>query len=211
MKIGIMGGTFNPIHNGHLFLAENTREQAGLDKILFMPSKNPPHKTVSSCITQQQRVDMIRLAISDNPFFELSELELQRDGFTYTADTLTLLTEESPDISYYFIVGTDSLFMMQHWYQPHKIFERCIIAVAARENADEEQIRKHSEFLKKEFGAKIIHVQMPLIDISSDLIRKKCSDGKTLKYYLPDSVIRYIRDNRLYEGIQEDLSESGSN
>jgi cytidyltransferase-like protein len=93
-KIGIMGGTFNPIHNGHLFLAENAREYAGLDKVLFMPSKNPPHKELMSRVSEQERTDMIRLAIGDNPYFEFSDFELQREGYTYTADTLTLLHQE---------------------------------------------------------------------------------------------------------------------
>jgi nicotinate-nucleotide adenylyltransferase len=197
-KVGIMGGTFNPVHNGHLFLAENTREQAALDKVLFMPSKNPPHKAIMSEVTEQQRVDMVRLAIKDNPYFELSEFELMRDGYTYTADTLKLLTNENPDVQYYFIVGTDSLFMMQKWYQPQTVFDLCTIAVAGREQAKEKEILQHIECLKKEYDAKIIYINMPMIDIASESIRKRFTEEKSVKYYLPDTVIEYIREKKLY-------------
>lgn len=202
-KIGIMGGTFNPIHNGHLFLAENAYEQTGLDKVLFMPSKNPPHKDKPMNITEQQRVDMVKLAIQGNPHFQISEMELKRDGFTYTADTLTLLKRENPGIHYYFIVGTDSLFMMQNWVKPQVIFDQCSVVVAGRNFAQDEQILKHIEFLKANFKADIIYVRMPMIQISSQDIRHRIATGKTVKYFLPDKVIDYINDNNLYKANQE--------
>lgn len=197
-KIGIMGGTFNPIHLGHLFLAENARTFAGLDKILFMPSKNPPHKKVASQVTQEQREAMIRLAIADNPHFEFSDFELQRDGYTYTADTLTLLHEENPGTKYYFIVGTDSLFMMQDWMRPETVFSHCTVLVAGRDQADEEKIARHIEFLRKTFDADILYIKMPMLDIASEDIRERVSSGNSVKYYLPDSVIEYIKTNGLY-------------
>jgi len=202
-KIGIMGGTFNPIHHGHLFLAENAFEQIGLDKILFMPSKNPPHKTILYNINEQQRVDMIRLAIQDNPHFELSTLELNREGFTYTADTLTLLTQQNPSISYYFIVGTDSLFMMQDWMEPQIIFDHCTIIVAGRDHTDEELIHAHIEYLNRSFHAKIIYLTMPSIQISSNDIRNRLAAKKSVRYYLPSTVIDYIDSNNLYQTFRE--------
>lgn len=203
-KIGIMGGTFNPIHNGHLFLAENAREYAGLDQVLFMPSKNPPHKEILSKVTEIQRTDMIRLAIAGHPYFEFSDFELLRSGLTYTADTLTLLNKENPDCRYYFIVGTDSLFMMQDWMRPETVFQKCTVIAAGRDHIEEDKITGQMEYLKKTFKADIIYAKMPMIDISSENIRNRIAAGRTVKYYLPDAVIDYIRENKLYESEQED-------
>ncbi len=202
-KIGIMGGTFNPIHHGHLFLAENAYEQAGLDKVLFMPLKNPPHKTIPNNITDQHRIDMVKLAIENNPHFELSDIELKREGMTYTADTLTYLKEKHPEDEYYFIVGTDSLFYMQDWMQPQVIFDLSTVVTAGRDNADEERISKHIEYLEKTFHARIIHIKMPMIDISSEEIRKRLTTGRTVRYYISDVVIEYIKNNKLYTVRQE--------
>jgi nicotinate-nucleotide adenylyltransferase len=197
-KIGIMGGTFNPIHYGHLFLAENAYEQIGCDKILFMPSKNPPHKAKPEDITEQQRVDMVSLAIADNPHFELSTFELEREGFTYTADTLTLLKKENPDTTYYFIVGADSLFMMQNWKDPQVVFDLCTVVVASRDHVDMDKISQHSEYLKKQFHANILLIDMPTIQIASANIRERAEQHKTIRYYVPKSVIDYIDRNGLY-------------
>lgn len=204
-KIGIMGGTFNPIHYGHLFLAENAYEQVGLDKVLFMPSKNPPHKEKPVNITEQQRVDMINLAIEDNPHFELSRMELEREGMTYTADTLAILKRENPNTEYYFFVGTDSLFMMQDWRKPQEIFNLCTIVAAGRDNANEEQICRHIKYLEKQFNASIIYIEMPTIQLASCEIRERIAQNRTVRYYMPDSVIEYIKKNELYASGQEDI------
>lgn len=198
-KIGIMGGTFNPIHNGHLFLAENAYEQIGLEQILFMPSKNPPHKAKPDMVTDQQRVEMIELAIRDNPHFALSALELERDGYTYTADTLTLLTRDNGDTHYYFIVGADSLFMMQQWYKPQVIFENCTVVAAGRDHVNGEQLREQAELLKGLFHARILLVDMPMVQIASADIRERIARKQSIRYWLPDQVAGYIRQHRLYE------------
>ncbi len=197
-KIGIMGGTFNPIHYGHLFLAENAYEQLGLDQILFMPSKNPPHKPKPEAITDQQRVDMINLAIGDNPHFALSTLELERDGYTYTADTLRLLTEEQDEIRYYFIVGADSLFMMHRWYQPQVIFDLCTVVAAGRDHVDDGKLIEQAGFLKEQYHGDIRLVKMPTIQIASEDIRGRIAQNMTIRYYVPDRVAEYIDQNRLY-------------
>lgn len=196
-KIGIMGGTFNPIHYGHLFLAENAYEQACLDKVLFMPSKNPPHKLKPE-VPEQQRVDMIKLAIRDNPHFELSTMELKREGMTYTSDTLTLLVKQNPDTRYYFFVGADSLFMMQSWHEPQIIFNLCTVVAAGRDNAATEEIRKQIKYLEGQFQADIMYINMPEIEISSGDIRKRLEENRTVRYYMPEAVIEYIKSNKLY-------------
>ena len=197
-KIGIMGGTFNPIHNGHLFLAENAYEQLGLDQILFMPSKNPPHKAKPEMITDQQRVDMIELAIRDNSHFTLSTIELERDGYTYTADTLRLLVQDNREVRYYFIVGADSLFMMHQWYQPQVIFDLCTVVAASRDHVEEDKLAAQAELLKEQFHADIQLISMPTIQIASADIRGRIAQNKTIRYYLPDQVARYISQHGLY-------------
>ena len=114
-KIGIMGGTFNPIHHGHLLLAERDYHQFGLDKILVMPTKNTYYKKMPDNVTEEQRIDMIKLAIADNEHFELSLEEINREGITYTYETLLNLTRDNPDCEYYFIMGADSLYHIESW------------------------------------------------------------------------------------------------
>jgi nicotinate-nucleotide adenylyltransferase len=197
-KVGIMGGTFNPIHYGHLFLAENALEQMRLDKILFMPSKNPPHKNKQDLVSDMQRADMVRLAIKENPNFELSTLEYERDGTTYTVDTLTLLTKEHPDTEYYFIVGADSLFMMQDWKNPQMIFQLSTVLVTGRDHINKDQLDRQQKFLEITYGARILSFDMPAIGISSAEIRKRITENKTIRYYVPTEVMEYIKENRLY-------------
>jgi nicotinate-nucleotide adenylyltransferase len=172
-----------------------------------MPSKNPPHKEKPVNVTEQQRVDMINLAIEDNPHFELSTMELEREGLTYTADTLTLLTCQNPDTRYYFLVGADSLFMMQNWYRPQVIFNLCTIVAAGRDNAEEEKIRKHILYLKNTYRADIRYIHMPTIQVASNDIRDRIGAGRSVRYYLPDSVIDYIKSSHLYGANQEDKRE----
>ncbi|HWT74226.1 MAG TPA: nicotinate-nucleotide adenylyltransferase [Mobilitalea sp.] len=203
-KVGIMGGTFNPIHFGHLFLAENAYEQLGLDKILFMPSKNPPHKQKPEEVTQKQRVDMLQLAIQDNPHFELSTLELDREGMTYTADTLTLLTSQNLDTQYYFIVGADSLLYMQDWKDPQRIFDHCIVVAACRDQVDKKQLYQQAELLEKTFHANITMIEMPVIQIASRVIRERLEKKQSVRYHIPDAVNEYIMKNGLYQSIPED-------
>lgn len=204
-KVGIMGGTFNPIHYGHLFLAEYAYDQIGLNQILFMPSKNPPHKVKPEDITDQQRSDMISLAITDNPHFELSSMELEREGMTYTADTLSILVKEHPNTKYYFIVGADSLFMMQNWMDPQTIFNLCTIVAASRDNVEKEKLQKHAEYLESAFNASILLLDMPTIQIASAIIRDRIATNKSTRYYLPDAINIYIAENRLYQTKLEDL------
>jgi nicotinate-nucleotide adenylyltransferase len=204
-KLGIMGGTFNPIHYGHLFLAENAYEQLGLDQVLFMPSKNPPHKAKPEMISDQQRVDMISIAIMDNPHFALSTIELEREGWTFTADTLTLLTKENSDIEYYFIVGADSLFMMQQWKDPQIIFQHCTVVAASRDHVEKERMQQQATFLENKFNASILLIEMPTIQIASAVIRDRVASNKTIRYYLPDGLTNYIVKNQLYLKKLEEL------
>lgn len=132
-RVGIMGGTFDPIHIGHLILGENAYQQFGLDCVLFMPSGNPPHKKErNGRASTQERIDMVALAIADNPHFVLSLEETHENGYTYTRETLARLTRENPDTDYYFIMGADSLFAFESWKEPQGICDLCTILVAVR-------------------------------------------------------------------------------
>lgn len=197
-RIGIMGGTFNPVHNVHLVMAEEARRQFGLKKVLFMPSKNPPHKKKKQIASDEHRTRMIQHAIRDNPAFVFSDLELAREGVTYTKDTVAALKQMHPEDKLYFIAGGDSLASMEKWREPAYIFKHCRILVANRDETDHGQIQKLIRRYEKNYGAKVSEIHMPLICISSEMIRKKLAEESSVAHYVPACVERYIKSNQLY-------------
>ena len=170
-KVGIMGGTFDPIHIGHLILGENAYLQFGLDKVVFMPSGNPPHKKDRDGGTDLQRMDMVKLAIASNTHFEISDIEMNEDGYTYTYRTLERLVKEHPDTEYYFIIGADSLFYFDSWKNPQRIADACTLVVATRNHTSDEKLDEKIEFVRKLFNAKIEKLDTENIDCSSSQIR----------------------------------------
>ena len=198
-KVGIMGGTFNPIHNGHLILAEHAREYCRLDEILFMPSGNSYMKDCEQIPDGETRISMTALAIEDNPYFVLSAMEVERKGPTYTCETLAELKKLHPETEYYFIVGTDNLFSIETWWKPEEILACCTLIVAARGAKDESAILKKAADLKEKYNARIILLPERKFDISSTEIREKIKRGESVRYLLPDKVITYIEKNRLYK------------
>lgn len=201
-KIGIMGGTFNPIHYGHLFMAEQAYEQIGLDKVLFMPSNNPPHKESGVIISNECRSTMVERAIEGNPHFELSTMELDRKGTTYTADTLRILNNEHPDTEYYFIIGADSFFNLHKWREPDNIFKLCTLLVFERDLVDKNKMVEHYRYLWNIYPhIKMEFLSMPTIQISSYDIRKRIKDNLTVRYYVPDRVLTYISEHKLYTNV----------
>lgn len=201
-KVGIMGGSFNPIHYGHLLLAESAYEQLGTERILFMPLKNPPHKSSEELVSGEHRSDMVKLAIKDNPHFKISMLELARDGTTYTADSLSILKEDNPKTQYYFIVGADSFFALQNWKDPQRIFDLCTVAVAGRNLVPKNKLKQQLDFLRETYGARIAFIDMPAVGISSAMIRSRIIENKSIRYYVPEEVEEYIRELHLYEDIK---------
>ena len=200
-RIGIMGGTFDPIHIGHLILGECAYEQFDLDKVLYMPSGNPPHKPVrEGGATNEQRLKMTELAISGNEHFELSVEEMHELGYIYTSKTLTKLTAEHPDTDYYFIMGADSLMQFDHWRDPEIIARLCTIVVAVRDHMPSEELDAQIEKMHEMFGADIRKLSSPNVDVSSSMIRTWIREGKTCRYYLPDDTLTYIQDNGIYYG-----------
>lgn len=197
-RIGIMGGTFNPIHHVHLIMAEEARRQFHLKKVLFMPSKNPPHKKKGRIVSDAHRKRMIKHAIADNPHFEFSDVELKREGTTYTRDTLSFMRERHPNDTFYFILGGDSLASMETWYEPAEIFANCHILAAGREDTDSSRVQSWIQFYKEKYKAHISQIEMPPLTISSEMIRRKLDEGHSISDFVPSCVERYIRANGLY-------------
>lgn len=197
-KVGIMGGTFNPIHMAHLILAEKAYEQFGLDEIVFLPSRRPAYKELQEVIEEKYRQDMIELAIKDNPHFTIDTMEFEREGNTYTSDTLIELTKANPEVEYYFILGGDSLFQMEGWNRPEIVFSKACILAAQREDKTDEEILDKVEELKKKYHADIRLLSVPQMDISSKMIRDLIKQGKSVRYLLPKPVLDYIDANGLY-------------
>lgn len=198
-RVGIMGGTFNPIHIGHLIMAQAAYEQYQLDMVCFMPNKIPGHKEHAHLATEQERAEMISLAIADNPHFALSTMEYDREGKTYTVDTLRILKEQHPDWELFFIMGADSLFHFSTWKEPEEILTMTQILVATRENMNDVAIESQIEFLRDLYGdAPISGIVSPDIQISSHDIRKRRRAGKSIQYMVSDSVFQYICEHKLY-------------
>lgn len=199
-RIGIMGGTFDPIHVGHLILGETAYQQFDLEKVLFMPSGNPPHKRNRiNCASDEERTDMVRLAISSNPHFELSLEEMNEDGYTYTYRTLERLNEEHPDTEFFFIIGADSLFDFDKWREPYRICQACKILVATRDRTETEELTQKIFEVTQKFEGTFYKMHSPDIDISSRMLREWIAEGRSLKYYVPDEVISYIQKNNIYK------------
>ncbi len=192
-----MGGSFNPIHNGHIELAKAAKEQFNLEHIFVMPSFNPSsYKDTSELVSAKDRCNMVKLAITDYPYMELSTLEIDRGGRTYTADTLAQLL---PDYDYiYFIIGADSLFALDHWYKPDYVMKNCHFLAANRDNHRMDELTKQVDLLHKEYGARIDFIKMSDIPISSSDIRDKVKDGKSILDMVPVKVYDYIKKNNLY-------------
>ena len=201
-KVGIMGGTFNPIHLAHTEMAKVCLRQQDLDKILFMPSKNPPHKKDKSILPENERAVMVKLAVSEYDKFVFSDFELQRKGTTYTADALRLLQEENPDDNYYFIMGADSLLYLDKWYRPQEILKRAVILAIGRDGSTPDELKeKRKELIKQYDKADIRFVHMRQMDISSSMIREGIAHGENMEKYLDKEVWNYINENGLYDAI----------
>ena len=197
-KIGIMGGTFNPIHNGHVTMAKKAYEQFGLDEVWFMPTKNPPHKESSEIVSDSHRAEMIVQAIKDIPYFSLSTLEYEREGKTYTKDTLEELAKKYPEDYFYFIIGSDSLSYIEKWMEAEKLLSMAHILSAPRYPGNPEEDMAKKLWLQKEFGADIQFIEMEPVVVASKDVRAMLCEGKEVGHLLPQAVISYIAQNKLY-------------
>lgn len=210
-KIGIMGGTFNPIHNAHLMMAQAAYEQYHLDEIWFMPSKNPPHKKKKDIVSEEHRTRMIQFAIDTIPHFIFSDLELRREGITYTCDTVKMLHKEYPKAGLYFIIGGDSLVEFGKWYHPEKILKYCTILAAPRGTVTDKHIKDLCKEQGERFHGNVLPVAMNHIQISSEDIRDRICAGKSVLSYCPEPVDLYIKLHGLYGAKEEKLKIKNNN
>ncbi|MBQ9360212.1 MAG: nicotinate-nucleotide adenylyltransferase [Lachnospiraceae bacterium] len=199
-SIGILGGTFNPIHNQHLLLAKQAYEQLKVDKVLLMPSGVSYLKKDTGVLPAETRYNMCALAAEAFPFLEVSDIEIKRSGNTYTYETLEELYINDPDCTYYFIIGSDTLFMLDKWKEPAYIFEHCVIAVAVRldDECTEDAIQHKIKEYEAGYNAAIKLIDIKISDLSSSMIRRMVSEGKDVRAYVPESVADYIMKNGLY-------------
>jgi len=193
MNIGIMGGTFDPLHLGHLLVAEQAREQMTLDEVWFMPSNQPPHKENPPKAGSLHRLEMVRRAIADHPKFRLCELEFERGGTSYSIDTAYLLKERYPNDQFYWIIGADMVQYLPKWYKIKEMIEMVSFIGLGRPGYEYSQLD-----LPDWLSNSLTMIPMVQFDISSTEIRDRISSGHSVRYMLPDPVLTYIRGNQLY-------------
>lgn len=198
-RVGIMGGTFNPIHLGHLIIAEAAYEAYNLDEVLFVPSGVSYMKDQSEILDAKKRVHMTGLAIEDNPHFALSTIEIDRDGNSYSYETLETLRKQNPNTEYFFLVGSDTLFALETWKHPEILLPSCTILVAVRDGVPMEKMQKHAKYLEEKFGGSIKLLTTPNIEISATDIRNRLSQNRNVKYFVPDTVLDFINKYDLYK------------
>lgn len=199
MKIGVMGGTFDPIHIGHLLLGQFAYEMFCLDEIWFLPNGNPPHKDTDEDLhSLKHRIEMVRAAILDIPYFKISLHEAETKTHSYTYQTLEEFHQEFPDDEFYFILGADSLFSIEEWRCFEKIFPNCTILAAMRDDKDAQDMERQIEYLRERYQARIELLAAPLLEISSTTLRNRAAKGLSVHYMVPDMVAEYIEDYQLY-------------
>jgi nicotinate-nucleotide adenylyltransferase len=195
--VGVMGGTFDPIHVGHLAIAEEAREALGLDTVLFVPAAQPPHKPRGSVTAVEHRVAMAELAIEDNPRFELSRIELERTGPSYTVDTVEELARRDPAGELYLIMSAETFVQLPSWHEPERLFEAARIAVVPREG----YAAPDPAWLAEAFPGRerrVTYLEGPRLGLSSTALRARVATGRSIRYLVPDAVAAYIADHDLY-------------
>lgn len=209
MRLGIFGGTFNPIHFGHLRVAEEVRQALDLEKVVFVPSYLPPHKELASDVPGSLRLEIVRLAVRSNPFFELSPFEVEQGGNSYSVRTIEHLRQRYRTTPF-FILGRDAFNEIMTWFEPVRLFDLAHFVVMSRPGAERPELRevlgdeasrfeKTSDGYVSREGNRIVFVNVTSLDISSSKIRDLCRKGRSITYLVPREVEEYIRSERMYE------------
>ena len=206
MRIGIMGGTFDPIHNGHLMLGEYAYQQFHLDEVWYMPNGNPPHKSNPEIRKDlQDRAEMTRLAIEEIPYFRLCTYEMDRKETSYSYQTMEYFKETYPQDEFYFIIGADSLFNLETWKCPERLLKTAVILAAYRDDAGApKEMRRQITYLKEKYACDIRLLRTPVMPVSSSEIRQMIRGGETEDLPIPKKVAVYIDLNRLYQVSEHD-------
>jgi nicotinate-nucleotide adenylyltransferase len=206
MRLGLFGGTFDPPHFAHLLIAEQCREQCGLDEVWFLPSGIPPHKRAAGITAGKQRAEMLELAVAGCPQLRVNRLELERTGTSYTFETLQQLRDEEASRALYFLIGTDSLVDLPGWREPGLILD---LATVVAVNRGDRPVPDPSPLVRavgEERASRIRHVAIPGIDFSSTDIRRRVREGRSIRFMVPRAVEMYIAENGLYR----DARQAGS-
>ena len=198
MKIAVMGGTFDPIHNGHLVVAEYVRTSLELDKVIFIPSGVHPFKNNKGITEGQKRLDLLSLAIKSNEYFDISTMEINREGTTYTIDTIKELKKIYKEDEIFFIIGSDIIFEIEKWKDFEELMKLCKFTLLYRPGKNEDKIENRIEELKRVYGLEFTRVKAPLIEISSTEIRERVKKDLSIKYLVPEIVEDYIHKHKLY-------------
>ncbi len=205
-KIGIMGGSFNPIHIGHLHLAESARVEFGLDQVIFIPTGDNPLKNTNAEVDRSQRYHMVELAIASNPYFSATPIEIKRYGNSYTIDTVREIQKAHPGAVIYFITGADIMFEVTKWRESRELMRAMIFITAFRPGYPKTKFNKRIHTLRKEYHARILKLVSSEMDIASTDIRSRIKEGKSIKYLIPEPVEAYIVENGLYLPKEKGLS-----
>ncbi len=196
MRIGILGGTFNPPHLAHLMCAQEAHRELGLDRVLFVPASIPPHKPVEAEPGSHHRLEMCRLAIDGDDRFAVSDLELHREGPSYTVDTLKELSSQSPTNELFLILGGDIAAGLPQWREPERVLELATVAIARRRGTARGTVQRALDQLRG--GDRARFFAMPRIGISSTMVRRRVRAGQPIRYFVPDGVLEYIETHGLY-------------
>lgn len=198
-KIAIFGGTFDPIHNGHLYIAYEALDKLNLDEIIFMPSGIPPHKTKRKLVSPFYRYEMVKIATKNEKRFSVSDYEINKKKISYTFETLEHFVTKYPDVSWYFITGADGLMDIENWKNVKEIFRLCNLVVFNRPGNNKYDIIFQKRKLEEKYKKNIIFLDIPLLDISSTNIRKLISEGRNISCFVPEGVYNTINQLKLYD------------
>ena len=196
--IGLMGGTFDPVHHGHLVAAEEARSQFNMDQVIFIPAGKPPHKTNKELSTPEDRLAMTKAAVSSNPYFTVSDIEIKKSGLSYTINTVRAMKEIYPGQEIYFITGADAVLEILTWKNYTNLLEECIFVAASRPGFDLGKMTSDMNAFPPKLLERIKTIQVPALAISSTDIRQRVCEERPIKYLLPETVEEYILCRRLY-------------
>jgi len=197
-RLGLLGGTFDPIHYGHLIAAQSAAEELSLDQVLFIPCGIPPHKDMATVAPAADRHALTRLATEDNPLFQVSTVELDRPGPSYTVHTLDQLTALYPDDRLFVVVGLDAFAGVAGWYESERLFRLAEFVVVSRPGYNGTLLEESLGALAPWQRERVLSVSIPSLDISSTELRDRVRRGRSIRYLVPEAVRHYIKENRLY-------------